>query len=78
MIKTINKRINKINRAIGLDLVIKEPSKEALTMNQWINAAATVTCVSLGIVYSSKVLLGLGALSAAGMAIVQLEKKATS
>lgn len=78
MIKTINKKINYLNQKVGLDFEIPMPSKRTLEFNEISNGVIAGTCLALGFVTSSKILLSLGVISAVSAGVTHLEKKKIS
>ena len=75
MIKEINQQVNRINKKIGLNMEIPMPSKKNLEINEKVNIATSVTCLTLGVLTSSKWLIGLGILSGLSASFTHVEKK---
>lgn len=75
MIKTINKKVNSINKRVGLDFEIPLPSRKTLDINETLNIITSVTCLSVGAVVGSKILVGLGVLSGLSASLTHVEKK---
>ena len=75
MIKEINQQVNRINKKIGLNMEIPMPSKTTLEINEKVNIATSVTCLSLGVLTTSKWLIGLGILSGLSATFTHVEKK---
>ncbi|MEG0286972.1 MULTISPECIES: hypothetical protein [Vagococcus] len=75
MIKEINQQVNRINKKIGLNMEIPMPSKATLEINEKVNIATSVTCLSLGVLTTSKWLIGLGILSGLSATFTHVEKK---
>ena len=75
MIKTINNKVNQINKKIGLNMEIPLPSKNTLEINEKVNIAASITCLSASVLTSSKILLGLGILTGVSAVFTHVEKK---
>lgn len=72
MIKTINKKVNSINKRVGLDFEIPLPSRKTLDINETLNIITSVTCLSVGVVVGS---VGLGVLSGLSASLTHMEKK---
>lgn len=75
MIKSINKKVNQINKKVGLNYEVPLPSRKTLAINETINIITSVTCLSIGVVVSSKIFIGLGVLSGLSAGLTHLEKK---
>ncbi|HCM88607.1 MULTISPECIES: hypothetical protein [Vagococcus] len=75
MLKEMNQKINQINKKIGVNMEISMPSKRVLEINEKSNILISVTCLSLGTLTSSKILLGLGILSGVSAIVTHVEKK---
>lgn len=75
MIKEINQQVNRVNKKIGLNMEIPMPSKKTLEINEKVNIATSVTCLTLGTLTSSKWLIGLGILSGLSATFTHVEKK---
>lgn len=75
MIKTINKKINQVNKKVGLDVEIPMPSRRALKFNEVSNCVIAGTCLTVSLLTSSKILLSLGIISAISAGVTHLEKK---
>lgn len=75
MIKEINEQVNRVNKKIGLDIVIPMPSKTTLKTNEKVNIAVSITCLSIGILTTSKWLIGLGVLGGISATFAHMEIK---
>ncbi|MDT2747918.1 hypothetical protein [Vagococcus fluvialis] len=75
MIKEVNQKINKINKKIGLNMEIPLPSRRTLEINEKVNIATSVTCLSIGMLTTSKWLIGIGILSGISATFTHVEKK---
>ncbi len=74
MIIEINKSVNKLNQVLGLKHQLPVPTKKSLQTTQYLNAAATATCLTLSTVFTSKTWLGLGVISAVSFVVTSIEK----
>ncbi|MEG0255727.1 hypothetical protein [Vagococcus sp.] len=75
MIQSINRTIDKVNKRIGVNMTLPTISKELLEFNEMTNTVTAVTCLSIGLLMSSKVLTGVGVVASIGASIAHIEKK---
>lgn len=75
MITSVNKKMNRFSKRIGIDIEIPLPSRRSVELSSKINTAVALTCIGVSIVTSSKVMLGLGVLSGISASIANSESK---
>lgn len=75
MIKELNQKLNKLNKSIDWNMEVPIPSKRALEINEKVHIITSVTCVSIGLLTTSKWLIGIGVLSGISATFTHAEKK---
>jgi len=75
MLTELNKKIDKINKRIDWEMEVPLPSKRALDINEKVHIITAVTFVSIGLLTTSKWLIGIGVLSGISATFTHSEKK---
>lgn len=76
MIKKVHYSLNKFNQKMGISVTLPVPTKRSLKRSQYANGLIATGCLVLSGPFSSKLLLGIGVLSAASIVVTQMEIKA--